>query len=358
MKTENEAKKKSKVLPIILIVVVIIGGFFGIRTYIYGQHHIETDDAQLEANIGPVLPRIAGFVTDIRFEDNQRVKKGELLLSLDDRDLKIKVDQAKEAIDNAKAAVQVAKANQASAQASYEAVNANMESANIRLWKANQDYGRYEKLLADHSVTQSTFDAAKAEKETAEAQLELIKKQASASRTQAEAMAQQVSLAEVAVKQRQSDLDYSNLQLSYAQITSPQDGVVSKKNVQPGQFVQAGQSLFTVVNDSDIWVVANFKETQVASMKIGTAVDISVDAYKDKPIKAYISSFSPATGARFSLLPPDNATGNFVKVVQRVPVKIRLETNDPEVMKKLRPGLSVSVTVNIDEMSTVKALKP
>ena len=358
MKTENEAKKKSKVLPIILIVVVVIGGFFGIRTYIYGQHHIETDDAQLEANIGPVLPRIAGFVTDIRFEDNQRVKKGELLLSLDDWDLKIKVDQAKEAIDNAKAAVQVARANQASAQASYEAVNANMESANIRLWKANQDYGRYEKLLADHSVTQSTFDAAKAEKETAEAQLELIKKQASASRTQAEAMVQQVNLAEVAVKQRQSDLDYSNLQLSYAQITSPQDGVVSKKNVQPGQFVQAGQSLFTVVNDSDIWVVANFKETQVAAMKIGTAVDISVDAYKDKPIKAYISSFSPATGARFSLLPPDNATGNFVKVVQRVPVKIRLETNDPEVMKKLRPGLSVSVTVNIDEMSTVKVLKP
>ena len=358
MKTENEPKKKAKILPIILVVVVAIGGFFGIKTYLYGQHHIETDDAQLEANIGPVLPRISGFVTDIRFEDNQRVKRGQLMLMLDDRDLKIKVDQAQEAIDNAKAAVQVAKANQASAEAGFEAVKANLEAANIRLWKANQDYSRYEKLLADHAVIQQTFDAAKAEKETAEAQLEQIKKQADAAHRQAEALSQQVNLAEVSIKQRQSDLDYANLQLSYATIASPQDGVVSKKNVQPGQFVQAGQSLFTVVNDSDIWVVANFKETQVSSMKIGTAVDVSVDAYKDKPIKAYISSFSPATGARFPLLPPDNATGNFVKVVQRVPVKIRFQSGDAEVMKKLRPGLSVNVTVNIDEMSQMTVSKP
>ncbi|MFI5150695.1 MAG: HlyD family secretion protein [Bacteroidia bacterium] len=358
MKTDNEPKKKAKVLPIILLLVVGIGGFFGVKTYLYGLHHIETEDAQLEANIGPVLPRISGYVTDIRFEDNQRVKKGELLITLDDRDLRIKVDQATEAIDNAKAAVLVAKANHASALASYEAVKANMESANIRVWKASQDFSRYEKLLSEHSVTQQTYDAAKAEKETAEAQLEQIKKQADAATTQAEALNQQVSLTEVSVKQRQSDLDFANLQLSYASVSSPQDGIVSKKNVQPGQFVQAGQALFTVVNDSDMWVVANFKETQVASMKIGTAVDVSVDAFRDKPLKAYISSFSPATGARFSLLPPDNATGNFVKVVQRVPVKIRFKGVDAEVMKKLRPGLSVSVTVNIDEMTDTKITRP
>ena len=349
----TEEKKKSKMLPIILLSIVVVGGFFGVRAYIFGMHHIETDDAQLEANISPVLPRISGYVNDIRFEDNQRVKKGELLIALDDRDLKIKVDQAKVAIENATAMVQVAKANLNSARASAEAVKANTEAVNVRIRKATQDYNRYEKMLADKSVTQQQFDAVKAEKESAEAQLDLVKKQEEAAEVQANAMAEQVNVAQTAIKQKQSDLDYANLQLSYATITAPQNGVVSRKNVQPGQFVQAGQPLFTVVNDSDVWVVANFKETQVSAMKIGTDVDIVLDAFKNKTVKAYIASFSPATGARFSLLPPDNATGNFVKVVQRVPVKIRMKA-DKETQQLLRPGLSVNVTVNIDEMSDKK----
>ncbi|HEV7229928.1 MAG TPA: HlyD family secretion protein [Bacteroidia bacterium] len=349
----KEPKKKTKTLPIILLSIVAIGAFFGIKAYIFSMHHVETDDAQLEANISPVLPRVSGYVNEIRFEDNQRVKKGELLLSLDDRDLKIKVDQAKAAIESANAAVAFAKANYASAQASSEAIKANKEAALIRIRKATQDYARYEKLLAEKSITQQAFDAAQAEKETAEAQLAQLKKQEDASDMQAAGMAEQVKVAEAAVKQRQTELDFAMLQLSYASILAPQTGTVSKKNVQAGQYVQAGQPLFTVVNDSDIWVVANFKETQVGAMKVGTAVDVVIDAFKNKPLKAYISSFSPATGARFSLLPPDNATGNFVKVVQRVPVKIKLKA-DAEMLKLLRPGLSASVTVNIDEMADVK----
>jgi membrane fusion protein (multidrug efflux system) len=347
---EVPEKKKSKLLPFILIIIVGGAAFFGIKTYIFSLHHIETDDAQLEANISPVLPRTSGFVNEIHFEDNQRVHKGELLVALDDRDLKIKVDQTKAAIENASAMVAVARANVSSAQAAYEAVKANMQAATVRQWKADSDFTRYEKLLADKSVTQQQFDVVKAEKETATAQMELIQKQEESSLKQVDAMNQQVAVAEAAVKQRQTELDYANLQLSYAKIYSPQEGVASKKNVQIGQFVQAGQTLFTVVNDSDIWVIANFKETQVAAMKIGTAIDVSVDAYKNKVVKAWLASFSPATGAKFSLLPPDNATGNFVKVVQRVPVKIKLKA-DAETMKLLRPGMSVSVTVNIDEMA-------
>jgi membrane fusion protein (multidrug efflux system) len=353
----KEPKKKKKLLPIILLSIVAIGAFFGIKAYIFSMHHVETDDAQLEANISPVLPRVSGYVNEIRFEENQRVKKGDLLISLDDRDLKIKVDQAKAAIESAQATVAVAKANHNSAQASSEAVKANKEAALIRIRKATQDYARYEKLLAEKSITQQAFDAAQAEKETAEAQLAQLKKQEEASDMQAAGMSEQVKAAEAAVKQRQTELDFAILQLSYASILAPQGGTVSKKNVQPGQFVQAGQPLFTVVNDSDIWVVANFKETQVGAMKVGTAVDVTIDAFKDKPLKAYISSFSPATGARFSLLPPDNATGNFVKVVQRVPVKIKLKA-DPEMIKLLRPGLSVSVTVNVDEMADMKDNTP
>jgi membrane fusion protein (multidrug efflux system) len=349
MENQTAPPKKKKVLPFILLAIVVVGAFFGVKSYLYSMHHISTDDAQLEANISPVLPRVSGYINDIRFEENQRVQKGDIVITLDDRDLRIKADQAKVAVESANASVQLAKANLASANSSVSAVKANMESASVHLWKANQDFGRYEKLLAEKSVTQQSYDAAKAEKENAEAQMELVKKQSEASQSQADALSRQVSLADIAVKQRQSELDYANLQLSYATITAPQSGIVSKKTVQPGQFVQAGQALFTVVNDSDIWVVANFKETQVADMKPGTAVDVSVDAFKDEVVKAYVSSFSPATGARFSLLPPDNATGNFVKVVQRVPVKIRLKA-DKDMAKKLKPGLSVSVTVNIDEV--------
>jgi membrane fusion protein (multidrug efflux system) len=353
MENQTEPKKKKKILPFLLIGVVVIGAFFGIKSYMYSLHHVTTDDAQLEANISPVLPRVSGFVNDIRFEENQRVKKGDLMISLDDRDLRIKVDQASAAVEGAKASVEAAKANLTSARSAVEAVKANMESANVRLWKANQDYARYEKLLAEKSITQQSFDAAKAEKENAEAQVALIGKQSEASQSQADALTQQVNLATVSIKQRQAELDYANLQLSYASINAPQNGIVSKKNVQPGQFVQAGQALFTIVNDSDIWVVANFKETQVEGMKPGTAVDVTVDAFKDHVLKAYVSSFSPATGARFSLLPPDNATGNFVKVVQRMPVKIKLKANK-ELTDKLKPGLSVSVTVNMDDMTDMK----
>jgi membrane fusion protein (multidrug efflux system) len=172
--TTEPQKKKKNIVPIVLLCVVLIGAFFGVKAYIFSMHHIETDDAQLEASISPVLPRVSGYVNEIRFEDNQRVKKGETLISLDDRDLKIKVDQAKEAIESASAAVRVAKANLSSAQAGFEAVKANRETAQIRIRKTSQDFARYEKLLADKSITQQAYDGAKADKETADAQLQLI----------------------------------------------------------------------------------------------------------------------------------------------------------------------------------------
>ena len=339
-------KKKNKVMPIILIVIIVLSAFFGIQKYIYSQHHEDTDDAQFEGDISPVLPRVSGFVTMLNVSDNMKVKEGDTLVKLDDRDYKIKLDQAQSALDNAIANVAVVKANNVASFANYETAKANLDAAKIKVWKATEDYKRYEKLLADKAITQKLFDDTKADKESIEAQVEVANKQVAAAQRQDDAAGQQISYAQSIVAQRQADLDFAKLQLSYTTLVAPVSGIVSKKNVELGQFVQAGQSLFAIVLDSDVWVVANFKETQLEKMKVNQTVDIVVDAYKDKKIEGYIHSFSAATGARFSLLPPDNASGNFVKVVQRVPVKIKLKA-DKEILNLLRPGLSVRVVVNI-----------
>lgn len=343
----SEPKKSRKlVLPIILGMIVIGGVGYGISQYIYSLHHEYTDDAQIDSDISPVVSRVTGYVDSIFFEENQVVKKGQVLIKLDERDLRIKVEQAQAALDNALANVSVAKANVTTTQATNSASQANIENAKIKVWKATQDFTRYQNLLTDKSVTQQQFDAAKADKESAEAQLKLAEKQLNTGTVQTNATSQQINVAQSNVTSRRADLDYALLQLSYATIIAPAGGIASKKNVQPGQLVQSGQTLFTIVSDSNVYVVANFKETQLDKMKTGQHVTLKVDAFPRSSIDGTIYSFSPATGAKFSLLPPDNATGNFVKVIQRVPVKIILNT--PKVQKELlRPGMSVKVTVDL-----------
>jgi membrane fusion protein (multidrug efflux system) len=218
----------------------------------------------------------------------------------------------------------------------------------VKVQKSKEDYDRYSALLAQHATTQSAFDAVKADRDAALTQLDIAQKQLDAVQKQNSAALEQVKVAESVVTQRKADLDFANLQLSYAALVAPMDGKVSKKNVQMGQYVQAGQALFSIVDENNVWVVANFKETQLEKMQPGQSVEVHVDAFGDMPLKGEVASFSGATGARFALLPPDNATGNFVKVVQRVPVKIKI-TTDKNTAEKLRPGMSVSVVVNTDD---------
>jgi membrane fusion protein (multidrug efflux system) len=173
-------------------------------------------------------------------------------------------------------------------------------------------------------------------------------RQTSAASSQSNATAQQVSVANATIQQRQADLDNAKLNLSYTVITAAEDGKISKVNVQVGQYLQAGQSLFSIVMDTNPWVVANFKETQLQKMHIGQTVIVHVDAYPGHDFEAKLTSFSPATGARFALLPPDNASGNFVKVVQRLPVKIEFTATNDANVKELRPGMNVDVDVHLD----------
>ena len=342
-----EKKSRKRILPIILSLIVIGGIGYGIREYIYSLHNVTTDDAQVDGDISPVNARVSGYINEILFSENQLVTKGDTLVKIDDRDLLLKVEQAQAALDNAIANVAVVKANISTSAANSSTTQSNIEQSKIKVWKATQDFNRYQSLLADKSITQSQFDAVKADKESAEAALVSAQRQLTASNTQLTATQQQVAVAESQVKQKQADLDFAKLQLSYAVVTSPASGVVSKKNIQPGQLVQPGQLLFSVVTDSNNFIVANFKETQLEKMKEGQAVDVQIDAFPHEKLTGKVYSFSGATGARFSLLPPDNATGNFVKVIQRVPIKITVYL-PKEFATKLRPGMSAKVTVHLD----------
>jgi membrane fusion protein, multidrug efflux system len=361
-KPAAEPKKRSKVFLIILIVMVLLGAWFGITKYTYAQHHEDTDDAQVQADISPVIPRVSGYVKEVRVKDNQLVRKGDTLLVLDNRDYKIKVDQAEAALGTAKSNVQAARANTAAARsgiassrAGVSTVDAQIEAAKINVWRTTQDYNRYANLIKDHSITEQQFEQAQAGKETAEKQLIILQQQKAQASTQtgvvssqSNATAQSIEVAGSTVKQREVDVEDANLNLSYTVITAPEDGKISKVNVQEGQFLQAGQSTFSIVHNTSIWVVANFKETQYKKMQVGQKAIVHADAFPKHDFEAVVASFSPATGAEFALLPPDNASGNFVKVVQRLPVKVEFVNSNDSLLNRLRPGMNVDVDVQLN----------
>jgi len=354
-------KKKSKVFIVVLALLVVAAGWFGTSKYLYGLHHEGTDDAQIEANISPVIPRVSGFVKEVRVNDNQLVKKGDTLFILDDRDLALKLQQAKAALATAESNLGVAeastnasKATIASTQAGISTADAQIEAAKVTVWRTTQDFDRYTNLIKDRSITQQQYEQAVAAKLTAERQLQIlvqqknqVSQQTKTVSTQSSATSSQIGVANAVIKQRQVDVADAQLNLSYSVVVAPATGLVSKVNIQEGQLVQPGQSVFSVVLSNEIWVIANFKETQFEKMRVGQKVTVKVDAYSDHSFDATLTSFSPATGSRFALLPPDNASGNFVKVVQRLPVKIEFTNPTDSLLKQLKPGMNVAVDVHL-----------
>ena len=356
-----EPKKTSKGFLIVLILLVVGGAAFGITKYQHAQHHEGTDDAQIAANISPVIPRVSGYVQEVRATDNQPVKKGDTLIIMDSRDLQIKLEQAEAALATAQSNRSAAQAtssasssNIATSRAAVNIIDAQIDQAQINVRRSTQDYNRYANLIKDHTITQQQFEQAEAAKETAEKQLIILQQQRAqastqinATSSQSGATSKQIGVADAVIKQRQAEVDDAKLNLSYAVVLAPASGLISKVNVQTGQYLTAGQSLFSIVLKQNLWVVANFKETQLEKMKVGQEVDVDVDAFPGHDFKARITSLSAATGASYALLPPDNASGNFVKVVQRVPVKIEFTNPNDSMLQSLRAGMNVDVEVNL-----------
>ena len=357
-----EKKNTNKKFITIFLTLIIVGGSYGTYKYLHAQSHELTDDAQIEKKMNPIIPRVSGYVDKVYVKDNDYVKKGDTLFTIDQRDFKIKIEEAKATLVAAESSFEVSKADISGALASIAVSNANVQSAEgnieaakIRLGRLTSDYNRYNNLYKNHSITKQQYEQALAAKQEAETQVRILQQQEKASSFQKSVIEakskvsnKQTDVAAANIKRAQAQLEAAQLNLTYTVITAAIDGQVSKVDIQPGQLVQAGQSLFQIINNASAWVIANFKETQLNKMVEGQKVTIKVDAYPDYEFQGTITSFSPATGARFSLLPPDNATGNFVKTIQRLPVKISLdETNDPKKIQLLRPGMNADVDVHL-----------
>lgn len=337
-------KNKKIVLYLVLLVGLIILGFKGIRMY---QHYAaceSTNDAQIDGNVVPVVARVSGYIEIVNVKENEQVKAGDLIAVMDSSELVSKYNQALAALEIARAQVEVANASAHDALQAKQLASLSCEIPKTNLWKAQNEFDRYSELYKQNLATPLQMDTYKANLETAQSQFDVAKQKAESSKLQYQTALSQVKVAEAFVLQKLNDVEFSKLQMSYVRIYSPVAGFISKSSIQPGQLIQAGQPLMSVVQNNDIWVTANFKETQLESIKIGSEVDIHVDAYPNLEVKGTVESMGGATGAKFSLIPPDNASGNYVKVVQRIPVRIKINHTN-ETINLLKPGLSVFVEV-------------
>ncbi len=318
-KTGKEGIKASSPLRLVIMAVAILGALIWGGSKIWHSFlYVETDNAQIEGDIYPVISRVPGRVDKVLTTDNQNVAKGDTLVLLDPVDYEVRRDMASAALENARASVTAAGEAALAAAATGQ--------------KFSADLRRSENLRRQDVISPSEFDAVKAGALTSSAQHAAAESQRKAAAAQ--------------LKMREAELHNAELQLSYTAITAPADGHVSKKNVQPGQYVAPGQQLIALVGSRRLWVVANFKETQLENLRPGQKVSIRVDAYPGKEFEGEVESISSGTGARFALLPPDNASGNFVKVAQRVPVRI-LFTGKPDNEHKLAAGMNVVVEVRV-----------
>jgi len=400
-----QSGKKSKMRWMIVGGLVVIAAV-ATASYFHFRDRVSTDDAQVDAHIAPIAPKISGNISEILVNDNQAVKAGQVLLRIDPRDYQAKVAQARAALAASESqavgaqagvplsnattasATSVAEAQLAAASADYEKAKADYERASssevafaradvdakrATADRARADLARMEPLAAKDEISKQQFDAYIAAARVADSELRASQEklvntekqalsskasmqaafarvgvgqgtleQAQANRGQVDISSAQAGTASAAIVQARANLEAAQLELSYTTIVAPIDGVVTRKTVQLGQIVQPGQSLLTIVPLADVWVTANFKETQLSNVRTGQRVEVHVDMY-GRSFEGRVDSVAGATGTKLSLLPPENATGNFVKIVQRIPVKIALA--DVPAGFTFRPGMNVDATI-------------
>ena len=341
-----EKKKGFKPIYIILPVILIAGGIYGYGKIQHGINYESTDNAQIQSNATPVLSRVAGYIDSVAISDYATVQRSQLVVKLDDREAGLAVSQAQADLAQAQADLATARASLTTIGSSQNVASANAAVLQTRVDKAQSDLKRDEALFADGAITKRQLDDSRANVVTARSSLVAGNSQTTQAGTQTVTANAQILKANALIETRKAALEKAQLQLTYAAVYAPATGKIGKTNLQVGQFIQPGQPLFTIVNNEQFWVIANFKETQLKSLKIGQPVEVKIDGYPDRKITGKITSFSEATGAATSLLPPDNASGNYIKVTQRVPVKIDFD-NIGQVKDILKAGLSANVDVKV-----------
>jgi membrane fusion protein (multidrug efflux system) len=344
---KNNKRIKQIIINSLLIAVGAAFTFWGASTYFKLDRDLYTNDAHLEEYINPVNTRIPGYIKEVRFDEHQNVKKGDTLVIIDDREYKIQVEQAEAAYLAAQASRNVTASSVNTVQSGLNTTDANIEAAKARVWNAEQNYRRYENLLHDGAATQQQFDQVKTDYETLLAQTKALQEQRATTSLSTVETSNRISVNDAEIKRSHAALDFAKLNLSYTAITAPYDGVTGRRTIQEGQLVQAGQTLLSYVRTDSTWVVANYKETQVTKLNVGQKVKLQVDGFGSKEFDGIVSAIAQATGSKFSAIPTDNSTGNFIKVQQRVPVKIEIirNQNNEEFIKRFRAGMNVEVRI-------------
>jgi membrane fusion protein (multidrug efflux system) len=343
---QNPSPSNKVIKPLIIGVVAVVVGYFAFTKISHALAYESTDNAQIESNAVPVLSRVAGYIDHFKLLDYQQVKQGDTLVMIDDREYVLAVKQAEADLLAAQAELSGAESQLPTIGSDQDVASAGINVEEVTLRQAKRDVARDEALFKEGSITQRQYERSQSAYQTAVQMLVSSKSKLKQAGTQTGNAKAQIQRAKATIAARETALEKAKLNLSYTKVVAPSAGKLGKTNLRSGQYVQGGQQLFSLVSNDKYWIVANFKETQLEHMKAGQVVDIVIDGYPDHEITGTIADFSDATGAKFSLLPPDNSTGNFVKVTQRVPVTIQI--NNAEKLKgMLKAGLSVDVDVKV-----------
>jgi membrane fusion protein (multidrug efflux system) len=340
---------RRSVILLVLLAVIAGAGYAGWQWWTIGRFFQSTDNAYLHSDISVVSPKIEGYVQDVAVTDNQRVRAGDVLVRIDRRDFTDRLTEAQATVDVQRAAIGSEDSRIALQQSLIEQAQAAITSVEADQIRARQDFDRMKSLLREDFVSRQRFEQATAD--TRKADAAVVKARAALATEQGQLVVLRAARRETEAKLRQAEAAFAVAQtnLDHTVIRAAVDGVVGNRGVQLGQYVRAGTQLLSIVPLETIYVVANFKETQLARIHQGQKVTIAVDAYPGRRVEGLVASFAPASGSQFSLLPPQNATGNFTKVVQRVPIRIEVPPDNP-LAGRLRPGLSVVVSVDTRDL--------
>lgn len=336
-------RKTRRLIQNIFIILVLAVGLWWIASeFIKFNISTFTDNAQVRRQIVPINARVQGYIKEIRFDEYTYVHKGDTLIIIDDAEYQLALAQAQAQVQNAQSGKSTVSASITTTASQINVNEASIEGTRVEMENAARDLDRYQALLNDKAVTPKQYDDARTKYESLKARYEMLCRQKQSTALTKNEKTQQLGQHDAGIELARAGVELAKLNLSYTVITAPVDGYTSRRNLQVGQLVQPGQTLLSIVDENDVWVIANYKESQTAKMKIGGKVKITVDAIPGKTYVGVIEAISNATGAQYSIVPQDNASGNFVKVEQRLPVKIRFtKDNSPEDISLLRAGLNV-----------------
>ncbi len=334
-------KRLNKTLSIIAWIFIVIGlgavGWF----YLFSSSHVNTNDAQVRQYITPVSSKVSGFITKVNFEENQYVHKGDTLVVIDNREYQNQVDIASANLESTSQSVATYEKAVDTKASDVNVVNAKIESAKIEVWRTEKDYTRFRNLVNEDAATIQQFEEIEAKYKQAKANLSALEQQRNVINVSTSAEQTKVAPVRTEILQKKAQLKNAKLILSYSYVIAPYDGWVGVKNIQVGQLIKEGQALVQVVSEEK-WIVANFKETQLGEIDLDKTINVKADAFPNIVFEGKVESLSPASGSEFALIKPDNATGNFVKIEQRFPIKIVLKKSKNN--ERLRSGMNVSVS--------------